>query len=700
MRELMVEQRLENTHSVNDAVNQSSAGDTLTQAVLDIALAQWREAGWLRRLDLAVVDFAKASSPKPLAPLVQLALCLTSHQVGRGHLCLDWQACLADANGYLALPPEAAQEPLITPAQLLQAVTLETVLSALIETACVASLADEGELTLAQLEAQHAPWLLQGTRLYQRRYLMQEQAIARWINRRTQAEPLPVAPQAQALLAALFPEKSTATAASGSANSLAQTDWQRIACGLALQASFAVITGGPGTGKTTTVVKLLALLQWQALLASGGEQGLKIALAAPTGKAAARLNESIQQQITTVVNTLPLDNAAEIEKLLRAEKVQTLHKLLGTVPNSRKFRHHAGQPLAVDMVVVDEASMIDSDMMAALLDALPKSARLVLLGDKDQLASVEAGAVLGQLCERAERGNYTQQTAQQLASSVACDIPAEFVCGGRALDQTVAMLRTSHRFAADSEIGQLAAAVNQGETAKVFSLLQQLSPATENALAWLAPQFEEMGQLDSHTERWLLAKYQPYLDALAAFDETDPASIEQLLQEFNQFQLLAALRRGRCGVVYLNVFIERLLHRYKKIVVNGEWYHGRPVMVTSNDYSLGLMNGDVGICVQTAQGLRVAFPNVDGPRLILASRLSNVETVFAMTVHKSQGSEFAHAALFLPEQASPIVTRELFYTAITRAKKYFTLLASQQSVIAAAIEKKVVRASGLAQALI
>lgn len=656
--------------------------DLLLPADAEIELSQtlqrWREAGWLRRLDLAVVDFAKQHAE--LSPLVQLALVLLSHQAGRGHLCIDWAVCLVDPNRYLALPPDAAGEPLPTPAELLHGVDLAQLMAELKNCSAIAVVNSECDDTLL-------PWLLQETRLYQRRFFLQERLIAGWINTHT-VDELAIAPEIIALLPTLFKAQDNC-----------EIDWQQVACALALRQPFAVITGGPGTGKTTTVVKLLALLQLQALHTRG--RGLKIALAAPTGKAAARLNESIQQQIANVLAALPAsEHTATLAHLLGNEQVQTLHKLLGTVPNSRQFRHHAGQPLAVDMVVVDEASMIDSEMMAALIAALPEHARLVLLGDKDQLASVEAGAVLGQLCELAEQGNYQPATAAWLNTQLGVELPQAVLGDGRALDQTVAMLRKSWRFDDTAGIGQLARAVNQGDEATVLDLLQQASERrADPVLQWLQPEFDAQGQWDTLTQRWLLQQYQPYVEALNAFDAAQPDTMQKLLHALTEFQLLAALRRGRFGVVSINQRIEQLLHRGGELKVDGEWYHGRAVMVTANDYNLGLMNGDVGVCVATDNGLRVLFAGGEQPRLILASRLNQVETAFAMTVHKSQGSEFRHTALILPDQASPIVTRELFYTAITRAKKCFSLLASEPAVISVAVTKKVVRASGLAQAL-
>ncbi|MGE4339353.1 MAG: exodeoxyribonuclease V subunit alpha, partial [Pigmentiphaga sp.] len=500
-----------------------------------------------------------------------------------------------------------------------------------------------------------------------------------------------------------------------------EPDWQRLASALVGRGAFGVITGGPGTGKTTTVVTLLALLQALALAPGGRARPLQIRLAAPTGKAAARLHQSIAQAVSRLPlqATDPLDAA-----ILSAIPVQvaTLHRLLGSRPDTRRFRHHAGHPLPVDVLVIDEASMVDLERMAAVLDALPAGARLILLGDKDQLASVEAGAVLGELCRRAEQGHYLPATAAWL----------DEVCGeapgsqwqdeaGRPLDQAVVQLRVSHRFSADSGIGQLARAVNAGDAAgsrailaearddlAVVPLPRELDDRHWPALllhgrpaARLEP--DDSGAADGY--RRYLALMRTMQPQPVASDSAWDAWANAVLRAHTGFQVLCAVRRGPWGVEGLNARIAEVLHRHGDIAATQGWYPGRPVLVTRNDYGLGLMNGDIGVTLSrfdpaTAQWrLRVAFPAPDGSgavRWVLPSRLSHLETVYALTVHKSQGSEFEHAVLVLPESPTPILTRELVYTGITRARLRLTLVPpAQPAVWDDAVHRRVQRAGGL-----
>ena len=362
--------------------------------------------------------------------------------------------------------------------------------------------------------------------------------------------------------------------------------------------------------------------------------------------------------------------------------------------------------------------MVDLEMMAAVLDALPPGARLILLGDKDQLASVEAGAVLGELCERARDGHYTEATCAWLEAATGERIDAAMRdARGTPLDQAVAMLRESHRFAADSGIGALADLVNAGDAvgvAKIWArgyadLGRVTCPGDDDAP--LRALIVDGGAVDrdASSERH---GYRHYLETMRALRPEPGASPEALahwadavLKAHGRFQLLCALRRGPWGVEGLNRRVARLLHEENLIDPRGDWYAGRPVLVTHNDYELGLMNGDIGIALAlpVRDGeppvLRVAFPAADGSggvKWVSPSRLQGVETVFALTVHKSQGSEFTHAALVLPNTYSPVLTRELVYTGITRARAFFTLVVPQgRSVLDRAVLAKVQRASGL-----
>jgi exodeoxyribonuclease V alpha subunit len=456
-------------------------------------------------------------------------------------------------------------------------------------------------------------------------------------------------------------------------------DWQKVACALAARGRITLITGGPGTGKTTTVVRLLALLQSQST------RPLRIALAAPTGKAAARLGESIAQ----AVSKLPAAMQAHIPT-----HAQTLHKLLQV---RAAVQATPAPELALDLVVVDEASMIDLELMARLMAAVPLNASLILLGDKDQLASVEAGAVMGQLCEGAQAGGYSVQTVQWLRHATGQEV-SPWQGEGSALAQQTVMLRHSHRFAAGSVIGQWARAVNAGERDTVAELWNT-TPLWRADQATSVTRLQPASVTDASVAVLVRAGWQgawPHLQALSADGAVCPdEKALALLQALSRFQVLCALREGPWGVLALNHSMARALG----FPPDG-WYVGRPVMVTRNDYNLGLMNGDVGLCLPTARGLRVAFAATGhdggaGVRWVLPSRLDALETVFAMTVHKSQGSEFEHVALVLPDRAAPVLTRELLYTGITRAKTHLTLVVPQAGVLRQAVATRILRSGGL-----
>ena len=450
-------------------------------------------------------------------------------------------------------------------------------------------------------------------------------------------------------------------------------DWQKLACAIAVRGSVAIITGGPGTGKTYTVARLLALL-----FAMGKQQ--RIALAAPTGKAAARLEQSIKSALTELADkvgdALPLRDLTA-----RMGAARTLHSLLGARPDTRAFAHNKGNPLDVDVLIVDEASMVHLEMMAALLDALPPGAMLVLLGDKDQLASVEAGAVLGDLCQDAQAGGYDDSTLAYALAASGESIPPEFIGAAGALAQQTVMLRSSRRFG--GPIGQLALAVNAGEVARAEEVLR----GGGDAVRWI-----EHAQ-QQHVLQLALDGYRPYLELVR--DGDTPRAV---LQSFESFRLLCAVREGEWGVSGLNSAIEQRLESARLIRRRGEWYVGRPVMVTRNDYGTGVFNGDIGVTLADParpDSLRVYFLEGDAVRSVLATRLRHVETAFAMTVHKSQGSEFAHTVLVLPKSGGSMLARELVYTGITRASKQFTLVSPASAVLAEAIGRRTQRASGL-----
>lgn len=609
----------------------------------------------LRPVDRAVQHLLRELNPAIAQEVLQLAA-LASWQVGQGHACLDLhQLPLRD-------DPALADIHRCTP---------EALASALDAEALVAS---------SRAISPEALLVHDGRRLYLRRYHAYETSILRSITTRL-AIPRDSAERLAPAIAALFPASTL------------RPDCQKIACAVAAGGRVGIITGGPGTGKTTTVVKVLGVLQSLAM-AEGGAP-LRIGLGAPTGKAAARLGESIGAQVA----------ALDVAERIRAElptRVRTVHRLLGRRRDSRLPKHDAASPLPYDVVIIDEASMLDLEMTARLLDALRPDARLILLGDKDQLASIEAGAVFGDLCRRAGDIGYSadmvawieQATGEKLA-------PAAHP--GPALDQQIVMLRHSHRFGARSGIGQLAVAINAGDATAVTRILGEGWPD----LGWLNPAEADRGTiLDAIADG-----YAAYLQAMSShrpgnLDEAAQfAWARDVLREYARFQLLVAVREGRYGAQAMNRRIEQALAGRGLIEVGeSAWYPGRPVMVTENDYSTGLMNGDVGITLAlphpSGQGsvLRVAFPEAGDAqrpvRLYSPGRLLTVETVFAMTVHKAQGSEFDHAMCLLPPPDTGVMSRELLYTAATRAKHRFTLVGPIE-VAKAAVRRTTQRASGL-----
>ncbi|MDX1367568.1 exodeoxyribonuclease V subunit alpha [Pseudomonas sp.] len=497
------------------------------------------------------------------------------------------------------------------------------------------------------------PLALIGERLYLARYQAYERQLAEQLLSR--AADLPTVDEAQLgeSLTRLF------------AFNAQQPDWQRLAAAQAVRRRLAVISGGPGTGKTTTVVRLLA-----ALLEQPGGAALAIGLAAPTGKAAARMAEAIRN----AKSGLPVDEAI---KAALPEEARTLHRLLGSRGDSPQVRHNAANPLALDVLVVDEASMVDLALMAKLVAALPPNARLILLGDKDQLCAVEAGAVFAELCEG--RG-FDAQAASDLQRITGQQVPVAQPTSR--LGDAVVLLSHSHRFAGDSGIGELARRINGGDVSGTLSLLKE----QRSDLAWNA----------QPTPADLLERLdRGYAPFLAAAKSADPAAA---FATFNGFRALCAQREGAWGVAGINEALEARVKRRGQVASRERWYVGRPVMVRQNDYALGLFNGDIGICLHTEYGLRVFFEAEDGYRPFAPARLPSHDSAFAMTVHKSQGSEFSEVLLALPEQPSPLLSRSLFYTGITRAKHKVEIW-GLPARLGEAVATRAERAAGLAERL-
>lgn len=445
-----------------------------------------------------------------------------------------------------------------------------------------------------------------------------------------------------------------------------ELDWQKVACAVAVLKPFSVISGGPGTGKTTTVTKLLAILQ-----SLNRHAPLNIALVAPTGKAAARLGESIAEAKARLKHSEQLND--DIAKTI-PEHAKTLHRLLGVIPHSNQFKHNKNNPINYDLVLVDEGSMVDLAMFAKLVDAVPKHAKIVILGDKDQLASVEAGNVLGELCSELTLGvahTYSNEFATLLNVLTGYELTvshSQFV-----LNDNLAYLQKSHRFDGASGIGRLAKAVNSGD----ITTVKQLLNGQTSDISWYPLELGYKVLMDKIT--------QPYE---AYFNELDTAqSIADIHKAFTQYQVLAAVKKGNYGVDSINQVIEANLASKGIINLGKRIYHGMPIMITANDYQLNVFNGDIGIMVLQNEKLFASFidQQTGNVRLISVAQLPSYEKVYAMTIHKSQGSEFNTVCMLLPpkQQAHQGIDRQLVYTGITRAKQRFELVAQQDVVIKA-----------------
>lgn len=446
-----------------------------------------------------------------------------------------------------------------------------------------------------------------------------------------------------------------------------ETHWQAVAAAVALRHRFTVISGGPGTGKTYTVLRLIRLLVESA--AAAGTPPPVIRLAAPTGKAAARMMESIRTGLTT------FDAGPALLRHL-PEKASTLHRLLGIGFGTVLPRYHRDSPLAADVVIVDEASMIDLPLMAKLTDALPDHGRLILLGDRYQLASVESGSVLAELCAAAGVNAFSAEQRVALDALLADAHPPDSVPSQ--LADHVVTLETSHRFHPQSPIGRLARAVNAGDADAALAVGREADPAVSLVL-----------DADADLER--LA--QTLADAYAPLQSAE--SPEAALAALDGARLLTATRVGPTGAIAMNQRIFEALAERQALDRRQRWYHGRPVIVTQNDYRIGLFNGDTGVCLAGADGhLRVWFRTETGLQALLPGAMPAHETAYAMTVHKSQGSEFECVWLLLPPLDNPVLSRELIYTGITRARQRMELL-GPETVFRAAVDRVIRRDSGL-----
>jgi len=578
---------------------------------------------------------------------VLLGLALTSRQTAAGHVCVDLGAFAG------ARATSEAGEP----------IDLEFCwpeLARWTESLRNSQLVSAGEARTPLVLDRHQ-------RLYLYRYWEHEQRIAALLRERLglSAEPIDRQLLRDGLARWFGP--------------LTEPDTQRDAALLALTQKTCTIVGGPGTGKTSTVARILALLTEQALRERSS--GLICLLLAPTGKAAARLSDAIKNAKSR------LACAPEVLAAI-PEEASTIHRALGSRRGSvTRFYHDRETPLIADLVLVDEASMVDVALMRRLLEAVPPAARLILLGDRHQLASVEAGSVLADICGNGEHPGYATPLCERVTELSGLELPRSGA-GDIGVIDSVIELTKSYRFSADSPIARFAGAVNDGKAALALSVL--------SAGAGSAGGGEAALELESHADLdELLRRLERHVVSKLKLTR-GPREPAEALARLDEFRVLCAHKQGPLGVENVNQRLEAALERAGVIQGGARWYPGRPVLVTANDHQLKLYNGDVGLVLRTRDGaLRVFFPaGGNSVRSLSPSQLPPHETVYAMSIHKSQGSEFTEVAIVLPRPESPLLTRELLYTAVTRARQRAVLYGDPESVRRGS-QSPVARASGL-----
>ena len=604
--------------------------------------AALRDAGALSPID-AELALSLGRITGDTSGVVRLAAALASRATTEGHVCVE----LPRFAGTEAVGPSGEPLGVSYP-------SLDEFSAALNQSAAVGDGTRPSVLVLDP-----------ALRLYLYRYYDHEKRLARALAARSLAKLDPPHPEVlRALLPRLFRPLEGG-----------EIDWQRVAAQVACLSSLSVVSGGPGTGKTSTVIRLMALAI--ADLLSRGVTNPRVLLLAPTGKAAARLAEA------TAKAKASLDCPKEILDFVPSE-ASTVHRALEAGRDGR-FRLSASRPLLADVVAVDEASMIDVALMRHLVEAVPQHARLVLLGDRHQLSSVEAGAVLADVCGDADRPRFSPALAERVQRVFGEELPQTAVtAAGPGIDDGIVTLTKSHRFASDSQLGALSRAIQEGRA--------------DDALALFGAPGEDLALVVSDGQKSLQALRRAAREGFRPLAASPSAA--DALKRLDAFRILCAPREGEWGVVETNRWALRDLTAAGIIQRDAGVLH--PVLITRNDASLDLFNGDVGVVFRDPDvpgAARAVFRGHDGaPRALSLSRLPPHETAFAMSVHKSQGSEFDDVVVVLPRPGSPLLSRELVYTAVTRARRR-VLVHGTVEAFREALAKPVQRASGLAAAL-
>jgi exodeoxyribonuclease V alpha subunit len=612
---------------------------------MNISIDELKITGSFSDIDIHLAEFLSTTGGEH-SPLFHLIIMMLSSRLSSGDVCLS----LDDIEGkplayFYGDDEQGLNNEIIIPGK-------NEMIAVLDKSSAVGH---DGDYLPLILDPEH--------KLYFHKYYIFENLLASYIKNLAESKTLPETISAvEDTFSLLFPQSDDGT------------DWQSVAAYSALSGGITVISGGPGTGKTSTVVKILALIA-ESGIKSGRD--ILISLAAPTGKAAARLREAVN----SAIENLPAGD--DVKKLIPTETF-TIHRLLGSIRNSHEFRHNRDNHLPHDVVVVDECSMGDMALMCRLVQAVKPGAQLILLGDKDQLSSVEGGAVFGDLCG-SDEGVYTENFAMQGRELFGINFPESDIKNLRAskMNDSLIVLKKSYRFSGRSGIGILADLIKKGDASAALDILgDETYPDVKFAYGSPSGKIEDIYRASA-------------LSILDGLDCTTEKGIAALIE---QFSILTAVRRGPLGAEGMNSMAENVLFKMGVLSPREKFYHGRPVMISRNDYSLSLFNGDIGITSNT-DSVEVVFPGNDGePRVVHPSRLPEHETAFAMTIHKSQGSEFNNVLVVMPDKWNMVMTRELLYTAVTRARNG-VVIAAGADIIGEMIVTPTRRMSGLKQKL-